>query len=236
MPVRPTAQRHTIVLVPLGPMTDTDRQRLAVLREYMEMYYTLPVRIGAPAPLDGVKFRDKTSAGPRPRQYLTTDILSKVLPPLLPKDALCLQAVTMADLYPEESWNYVFGQAQLSSRVGVYSLVRLYPEFWGEKDTPEARQKGLARSLKVLVHETGHMFGVWHCQKYQCNMNGSNSLAESDRQPIHLCPDCLKKFRWNIGFDMIRRCESLREFYKTHDMAAEAAWVADRLDQCRAAR
>jgi len=235
-PVRPTVDRHTIILVPLGPMTDADRDRMAVLREFMEIYYTLPVRIGPPAALDGVKFRDQKMYGQNVRQYLSTDILANVLPPLVPKDALCLQAVTMADLYPEESWNYVFGQAMLSSRVGVYSLVRFYPAFWGEKDTPEARRLGLVRSLKVLVHETGHMFGVWHCQTYHCNMNGSNSLAESDRAPIHLCPDCLKKLRWNIGFDVIKRYESLHDFYKTHGMAAEAAWVAARLEQCRAGK
>jgi archaemetzincin len=138
----------------------------------------------------------------------------------------------MEDLYPEASWNYVFGQAWLDARVGVYSLVRFYPAFWGERETPEALLKGLKRSLATLVHETGHLFGVWHCQKYECVMNGCNSLDESDRRPIHLCPECLKKFRWNLGFNVAERYEGLRKFYAAHGMTAEADWVARRLAEC----
>lgn len=31
-----------------------------------------------------------------------------------PKDAFCIVGITMIDLYPKESWNFVFGQASLS--------------------------------------------------------------------------------------------------------------------------
>jgi archaemetzincin len=232
-PVRPTQARHAIYLSPVGPMSAKDRARLDVLREFLEVYYTLPVRIGSPAGLDGVTSRDRSMFGRKVRQYLTTDLLDKVLPPLVPKDGLCLLGVTMEDLYPEASWNYVFGQASLGQRVGVYSLVRFYPAFWGEAESPAAEQKGLKRSLATLVHETGHMFGVHHCQKYECVMNGSNSLGESDRRPIHLCPECLRMFRWNIGFDVVGRYEALRKFYAAHGMAGEAEWVGKRLDECR---
>jgi archaemetzincin len=33
----------------------------------------------------------------------------------------------MEDLYPEPSWNFVFGQASLNERVGVYSFARYGP-------------------------------------------------------------------------------------------------------------
>jgi len=234
-PVRPTVGRHTIYVVQLGSMAPKDRARLDVLREYMEVYYTLPSRLGPAAALEGVTSRDRSMFGRTVRQYLSREVLEKTLPPLLPQDGFCLQAVTMEDLYPEASWNYVFGQASLGARVGVYSLVRFYPAFWGQGESEAAEQKGLKRSLETLVHETGHMFGVWHCQKFECVMNGSNSLAESDRRPIHLCPECLKKFRWNIGFDVVARYEGLRKFYAAHGMAAEAAWVEKRLAECRAA-
>ncbi|MCX5654119.1 MAG: archaemetzincin [Planctomycetota bacterium] len=234
-PVRPTAGRHTVYLSQLGPMAPKDRARMNLLREYLETYYALPVRFGPAAGLEGVTSRDRAMFGRTVRQYLSREILEKTLPPLLPKDGFCLQAVTMEDLYPEESWNYVFGQAMLDARVGVYSLVRFYPAFWGQEESEASEAKGAKRSLQTLVHETGHMFGVWHCQKYECAMNGSNSLAESDRRPIHLCPECLKKFRWNIGFDVAGRYEALNKFYAAHGMAADAAWVEKRLDECRAA-
>lgn len=31
-----------------------------------------------------------------------------------PKDAFCIVGITMIDLYPEDSWNFVFGEASLS--------------------------------------------------------------------------------------------------------------------------
>jgi len=234
-PLRPTAARHTLVLCQVGPMAEADRKRLEVLREFLGLYYTLPVRLGPAAELKGVASRDRTMGDLKFRQYLTTDILEKVLKPAVPEDAMCLLGVTMEDLYPEKAWNYVFGQATFDDRVGLYSLVRFYPAFWGREATAEAEQKGLVRSLQTLVHETGHMFGVAHCQKYECTMNGSNSLEESDRRPIHLCPECLKKFRWNIGFDVVARYEALKKFYAGHAMKTEAEWVARRIAECQPA-
>ena len=232
-PVRPTVGRHTIVLAPLGPMQARDRERLGVLGAYLELFYTLPVRIGSPLGLEGVTSRERSMGDQKWRQYLTLDILNQVLAPALPRDALCFLGVTMEDLYPEPSWNYVFGQASLGSRVGVYSLVRFYPAFWGSRDDAAGELQGLHRSLRTLVHETGHMFGVTHCQKYDCVINGSNSLPEADRQPLHLCPECLKKFRWNIGFDIVARYEGLRKFYEAHGMTAQAEWAAKRIRECR---
>lgn len=231
-PARPTVGRHTIYISQLGSMAPKDRARMGVLREYLEAYYKLPVRVGPAVGLGGVTSRERSMLGRTVRQYLSTDILHKTLPPLLPKDGLCLLAVTMEDLYPQESWNYVFGHASLKARVGVYSLVRFFPAFWGEGWSAAAERKGLKRSLATLVHESGHMLGVRHCQMYECVMNGSNSLGESDRRPIHLCPECLKKFRWNLGFGVVERYEGLRKFYAAHGMTAEADWVAKRLAEC----
>jgi hypothetical protein len=79
------------------------------------------------------------------------------------------------------------------------------------------------------------MLGVRHCQMYECVMNGSNNLAESDRRAVHLCPECLKKFRWSTGFDVLGLYEGLKKFYAYHGMAAEAVWVDKRLAECRKA-
>jgi archaemetzincin len=232
-PNRPTGARHTLVLVPLGTLGPDAAKRLEPLRAYLEIYYALPVKAAPGAALRGVKSRERRWAGRTWTQYLTGDILEKVLRPRVERDAFALLGVTMEDLYPEESWNYVFGQASLADRVGVYSLVRFHPEFWGQEPSDAAARLGLKRSLATLVHETGHMFGVHHCQTYDCVMNGSNSLAESDGRPMALCPECLKKFRWNIGFDVPARYEALRAFYEEHGLAAEAAFAAKRLAECR---
>jgi len=234
-PIRPTRRRHTLVVSQVGPMDAEEAGHLATLREFLGLYYRLPVREGPTLGLEGVRRRERSILGRRRTQYLTGDLLSKVLAPAMPRDAVCLLGVTMKDLYPEPSWNYVFGQASLRWRVGIYSLVRFQPEFWGKARSEATRRLALRRSLKTLVHETGHMFGVHHCQRFRCVMNGSNSLAESDRRPVHLCPVCLKKFRWNLGFDLRKRYEALHRFYRNHGLADEAAWVARRLKHCRKA-
>ena len=141
--------------------------------------------------------------------------------------------VTTEDLYPEPDWNYVFGEALLEERMGVYSLARYFPSFWGEADTAENRRRTRLRTFKVLAHETAHMFGLHHCQEYQCVVNGSNSLEEADRQPLHLCPLCLKKLHWNLRFDPAARYRALARFYRKHDLEAEAAFVEARLEKAR---
>jgi hypothetical protein len=58
-------------------------------------------------------------------------------------------------------------------------------------------------------------------------------LGEPDRRPIHLCPECLKKLRWNIGSDVVARYQGLKKFYEAHEMKDEAAWVEKRIQECR---
>jgi len=60
-------------------------------------------------------------------------------------------------------------------------------------------------------------------------MNGSNSLSETDSQPIHFCPVCDRKLAWNIGYDQARRYEGLRNFYSKHELTHEAEWMEARI-------
>ena len=47
-----------------------------------------------------------------------------------------LKGVTLRDLYPSPEWNYVFGEASIKDRVGIYSFARYDPHFFGE-DSPD---------------------------------------------------------------------------------------------------
>ena len=55
---------------------------------------------------------------------------------LVPKDAFCVAAITMCDLYPKEEWNFVFGLANHGGNCGVYSMARYLSNF-GETETTE---------------------------------------------------------------------------------------------------
>jgi archaemetzincin len=172
----------------------------------------------------------KRLMGMRPwTQYHTGTLMSDVLLPRLPRDAVCYLGITMADLYPEASWNFVFGEASFSQRVAVYSLARYTERFWGKPETPSSQHRFLERSFKVLAHETGHMFSIAHCTANECLMNGSNSLDETDRSTIHLCPVCLHKLQWNLKLDVMRHYRQLGDIYEKSGYPELADWTRRRL-------
>lgn len=89
----------------------------------------------------------------------------------------------------------------------------------------------LQRSIKLLVHELGHLYHLDHCVHHACCMNGSGHLDEDFRQPMFLCPVCLRKLRCRLGpsFDLPARYQKMLTFFKEHYMPECADWVQRRL-------
>jgi archaemetzincin len=229
---RPTRERQTLVLVPVGPFRPGDSPRLAALKEYTEAFFQLPVELRPAVDPKQHRFTTRINAGSRKPQILVGDLM-KLLGKGLRPTTFAAAAVTMTDLYPSDDWNFVFGQASLRARVGAYSFARYDPAFYGNKRGPGFAELLLRRSVRVLNHETGHMFGLWHCIYYSCTMNGSNHLAEDDRTPLHLCPICLRKLFHAIRFDIEKRYEDLERFYHKHGLYPEHRWVNKRLAYIR---
>jgi archaemetzincin len=159
-------------------------------------------------------------------QILSTYVLDHVLKPRLPDDAVASIAFTSSDLWPGEGWNFVFGQASLADRVGVWSINRL----GDPAESDEAFRLTLQRTLKIGAHETGHMFSMAHCVYYECCMNGSNHLKEADAQPLWLCPQCLAKLCFSTGADPAKRFRELAAFAKSRKMPTEEAFWQKSLD------
>lgn len=229
-----TKKRHVLAFMPVGEFDGPAAEIAGATYEFAGIWFDLPIRVlkRQPVPDDEwCRMREFPWQSAPVRQIQTDYFLRRLLPPRLPDDAVMLSAITMEDLYPSASWNYVFGIASLRQRIAVYSLLRFFAEFWGEEPTDETRVQALRRSIKLVTHELGHTFGMAHCIAYECNMNGSNSLGESDRQPLHLCPVCLRKLRWNRGFDVLARYRKLLAFYREHRLEPEAAWTADRIER-----
>ena len=227
-PNRPDDVRRTIYLKPLGEMPGEESLLLTQVRDFAEAYFAMEVVLLPAVSVENEGLTTRINSNTKKRQILSTDVLG-LMRRLLPHDAFCILAVTMEDLYPEPSWNFVFGQASLQERVGVYSFARYDPAFYGESRQKDYRQVLLRRSCQVMAHETAHMFGLWHCIYFSCVCNGSNNLEESDSQPLHLCPVCLRKLQYAIGFDVAVRYEKLREFCDGAGMASEAKWASDRI-------
>ncbi|MBI5359715.1 MAG: hypothetical protein HZA48_03940 [Planctomycetes bacterium] len=236
-PNKPDKKHTTIYLQPIGLFTDEEKELLSKLEEFTKIFFQMPVVLKTAVALpDAEEYkRTRTSGNKKWVQYRTDFFLEKVLQPALPDDAFCYLGITMKDLYPDDEWNYVFGQASLKERVGVYSLARYFPEFWGQKDTDESRILSLRRSCETLVHETGHMFNMLHCIYYECVMAGSNSMDEADRRPLHECPVCLRKLQWNTGFDANKRYEQLEKFCRDNKLDKEADWMKKRMEKIKSA-
>ena len=65
---------------------------------------------------------------------------------------------------------------------------------------------------------------VAHCTLYECGMNGSNSLAESDQRPLEFCPECQAKIWWTCGILPEVRCEVLMRFAREQGFGKEAVY------------
>jgi len=214
-PVGPTKERRTIYVQPLGDFTPAQRKIITLTADFMGRYFNLPVKVKEDLPLSLIPARARRvhpSWGMK--QILSTHVLDEVLAPRLPKDAVAYIAFTTSDLWPGEGWNFVFGQASLTERVGVWSIFR-------NGDPEKELRLCLLRTMKTATHETGHMFSIQHCTLYECNMCGSNHREESDRRPIACCPECVAKLWWITGADPVERYRKLAEFCREQGLKAE---------------
>ena len=215
-PTLPTAERRTIYIQPIGKFTDRQRRVIKITAGFMQSFFNLPIKL-----LRDKKFQEPLSLKNyrinkffHVKQIRTGYVLDEILRPNLPTDAAAMIAFTNEDLYPDENFNFVFGQASLQNRVGVWSLYRL--------DDEVDYKKFLERTLKIAVHETGHMFSMAHCTKYECVMSGSNHLLETNAHPLDTCPECVAKICWLANYEPQKRYENLTNFCKENGLKAEA--------------
>lgn len=215
-PTLPTPERKIIYVQPIGKFNNKQLKVVRLTAEYMQNFFCLPVKLlpekefQEPLSLKNYRINQFT----KKKQIRTGYILEEILQPNLPKDAAALIAFTNEDLFPDKNLNYVFGQASLENRVGVWSLSRLddYADF----------ELFLTRTLKVAVHETGHMFSFAHCTKYECVMSGTNHLGELYERPIDACPECMAKICWMSGYEPRKRYGNLAEFCRTHNLKKDS--------------
>jgi archaemetzincin len=159
-------------------------------------------------------------------QILTSFVRLSLLKPRLAEDAAACLGLTATDLWPGPGWNFVYGDASLQERVGVWSLARNGDPAKG----PEAFRLCLLRTLKTASHEAAHMFSFEHCTKYECNMAGSETMEEADRYPLAFCPECLAKLCWATGASPEVHLRSIAEFCDRNGLKDEEVFFRKSLD------
>lgn len=209
------AGTRPVVLTWIGPRPDGWKREDAVLTRFLELLFQAPTKTLPAVPIAGIKSRE---SGGR-RQLFAPAVLERLWP-VVPPGAACLLALTAEDLYPKESWSYIFGLASFEGRTGVHSVARL--------DSPDPMVR-LRRVLVVAGHEAGHAFGLRHCIYRRCLMNGFNNLGELDRKSPALCPICLRKLAWGAGVDLVRLHRDMAAYLASAGLHAEAEVYSRRL-------
>ena len=137
----------------------------------------------------------------------------------MPEDAYCLIGITDVDIYNDvrvikpREWiyypppyknNFCYELNSYKYWVSLCSISRFDPMF--SKDSPPSSEeekaasffKLLKRSIKMVVKNISHMFGLKNCIFFSCVMNGFGSMKEFDSRPVEICPCCLRKIFTNI--------------------------------------
>jgi archaemetzincin len=214
-PVRRGPRTSAIYLCELGDFSAAQQRVVDATREYLAVFFDVPVHICRHVPLSDIPARARR-INPHwgQEQVLSTYVLRELLTPDRPRDALAYLALTAADLWPGKGWNFVFGQANLRQRVGVWSIHRN-----GDPDEgADAYRLCLRRALMTASHETGHILTMKHCISHHCLMNGSNHQEERDARPIHLCPVCLRKLLWNLQAEPLAYLRRVEGFCRAHGL------------------
>ncbi len=93
------------------------------------------------------------------------------------------------DLYLD-GLGYVFGYAKPGQHVAVVSLARLAEGTAGRRG---GRRLLVERAAKEILHETGHLMGLEHCDRMTCVMHYSQVLQDTDIKDCGYCARCLRQ-------------------------------------------
>jgi hypothetical protein len=80
------------------------------------------------------------------------------------------------------------------------------------------------------------MLGILHCVAYQCGMNGSNSLRETDERPTAFCPECAAKIWWATRADPAQWYTTLAGLGEKQRLSDEARFWRQCADRLAASR
>uniref|UniRef100_A0A6I8NNW3 Archaelysin family metallopeptidase 1 n=1 Tax=Ornithorhynchus anatinus TaxID=9258 RepID=A0A6I8NNW3_ORNAN len=149
----------------------------------------------------------------------------------------CLPSIPVSSIPCCFRHNRDSDRIQLHAEVGVCSFARFSGDFsqagpgtsepaLGAKDVSEVTLRERDRTLlfgkvemvqccKVTCHEICHLIGLGNCRWLRCVMQGALSTDEALLRPLELCPICLRKLQYAVGFKLIERYKKLYEWIQT---------------------
>lgn len=122
-------------------------------------------------------------------QFYSTKIISEAIPLTKEINGKVLILVDFDLFIP--IFTFIFGEAQLNGKHSIISLCRLHEEFYTGKTNEDLL---IERTIKEILHELGHNFGLLHCTNWDCVMHSSTSIEEVDIKGKDYCNKCKSAF------------------------------------------
>ena len=167
---------NALYVVAIGNVPET---ALQWVEEAAAEWFPLPVRRLEPLAIPNSAYDEKRM------QYQSVEFM-KMLAKHAPSGAGRILGVTNADL-AIPMLTFLFGQAQLNGPVAVVSLCRLKQEFYGLPADVELLRE---RTVKEVLHELGHTFGLAHCSDRSCPMSLATHIQVVDAKSERYCARC----------------------------------------------
>jgi len=199
-----SSKNKLIGLLPLGPFPKSinSKDLMEIISDWMTCFFMgfrvhcLPQVTVKQFPNMITRYHNRT----KKFQILSTSLIKEAVQYVGQREPKyqCIIVVSWHDLYPEAKMNFELGQGSSVYRCAVMSFGRFEPRtFSGPKqaDIKHLTPEILWQFLKVSAHEVLHVFGLKHCNAFECLMNGSESIEQAMKQPLLLCPACLRKLK-----------------------------------------
>ncbi len=118
-------------------------------------------------------------------QYYSTGVIARAMELTNNVDGKII-LITDVDIFVPVL-TFVFGEAQLDGKHSIVSVCRLHEEFYSGKSNNNLL---LERTMKEILHELGHNFGLRHCTDWDCVMHSSPGIEEVDIKGNGYCRSC----------------------------------------------
>ena len=167
---------NELCLVPIGSVP---ANALEWIESATSEWFPLPIRRLPAVPIPAGAYDAKRA------QYQSVEIM-KMLARFAPSNATRVLGVMDVDL-AIPMLTFLFGQAQFEGPVAVVSLCRLHQEFYG---LPGQESLLRERTVKEVLHELGHTFGLVHCSDPRCAMSLATHIELVDAKAEQYCARC----------------------------------------------
>lgn len=220
--------RHHLKVVMLGDVSPRERQIIEIVSDYLQAFHGLDTTLD-PTPL--ALYQVQTRQRPH-TQYPFENHILKLQHQVLTDDAFCL-GFTNQDLYPylhADTVNFIFGVGDPDSACGLFSTYRLSTDNF---------ELTLKRLMKLATHEFAHMRGIFHCTEHVCNMQGTNSVQESDQVPLTFCAEDMAKIchlnQWSLKKGYENQLHFFENFFQRYhqqvDFSQEIAHLKKKISK-----